>query len=58
MNKNILIGVGLIGVGLFLAKRAADKGKEVPVLSMLFPPKPQVVQAASNFSSMSASRGW
>jgi hypothetical protein len=37
MNKNVLIGVGLIGAGLFLAKRAADKGKVVPILSKVFP---------------------
>jgi hypothetical protein len=54
MNKNVLIGVGLIGAGLFLAKRAADKGKVVPILSKVFPPKPQLAPPTSSFSGMSA----
>ena len=43
MNKNIIVGVGLIAAGLFLAKRAADKGKIVPFLGKIFPPKNKAV---------------
>jgi hypothetical protein len=58
MNKNVLIGVGLIGAGLFLAKRAADNGKIVPVLSKVFPPKPQSAPSTASFSGMSAAESW
>lgn len=37
MNKNILVGVGLVGLGLFLAKRAKDKGKDVPFIGRFIP---------------------
>jgi hypothetical protein len=57
MNKNVIIGVGLIGVGLYLAKRAADKGKIVPLLSVVFPPKPQLAPPSSSFSAM-AENSW
>ena len=52
MNKNVMIGIALIGVGLFLAKKASDKGKVVPLLSKVFPPKPQVAPTTSGFSGM------
>jgi len=32
MNKNILIGVGLIGLGIYLASRAKKQGKVVPFI--------------------------
>ena len=41
MNKNLLIGIGVIGVGLFLSYRAKQKGQDVPFIGKLFPsPKP------------------
>ena len=42
MNKNLLIGIGVIGVGLFLSYRAKQKGQDVPIIGKLIPsPKPQ-----------------
>lgn len=41
MNKNLLIGIGVIGVGLFLSYRAKQKGQDVPIIGKLIPsPKP------------------
>ena len=59
MDKNVILGVGLVGVGLFLAKRAADKGKIVPFISKVFPPKVMVApMSAANFSAMNAAQSW
>jgi hypothetical protein len=41
INKNLLIGIGVIGVGLFLSYRAKQKGQDVPFIGRLIPsPKP------------------
>jgi hypothetical protein len=32
MNKNIIIGIGLVGAALFLANRAKKQGKIVPFI--------------------------
>jgi hypothetical protein len=37
MNKNLLIGIGVIGVGLFLSYRAKQKGQDVPFIGKLIP---------------------
>jgi hypothetical protein len=37
MNKNILVGGGVIAVGLFLAYRAKKKGKVVPFIGRFIP---------------------
>lgn len=39
MNKNTLIGVGVIGLGVFLAVRAKRQGKIVPVIGKIIPAK-------------------
>ncbi len=43
INKNLLIGVGVIGVGLFLSYQAKQKGQDVPFIGRLIPsPKPNM----------------
>lgn len=37
MNKDIMIGSGVILLGLFLAYRAKKNGKVVPVVGMVIP---------------------
>lgn len=37
MNKNTLIGVGVIGLGIFLAFRAKKQGKVVPIIGRFIP---------------------
>jgi len=37
MNKNILLGAGLLVLGVVLAKRAKDKGKDVPFIGRFIP---------------------
>ena len=32
MNRNIIIGIGLVGAGFFLAQRAKSQGKIVPII--------------------------
>tara|TARA_R110002020_G_scaffold309888_3_gene525773 strand:- start:591 stop:704 length:114 start_codon:yes stop_codon:yes gene_type:complete len=33
MKKNLILGIALIGAGLWLTKKAPEKNKYVPVLS-------------------------
>jgi hypothetical protein len=37
MNKNVMIGGGVIALGVFLAFRAKKKGKEVPFIGRFIP---------------------
>jgi hypothetical protein len=37
MNKNLMIGGGVIALGLFLAFRAKKQGKTVPFIGKLIP---------------------
>lgn len=37
-DKNVLIGVGVIGLGVFLAYRAKKNGKTVPFIGSFVPP--------------------
>tara|TARA_R110000803_G_scaffold136813_1_gene203744 strand:- start:7752 stop:7877 length:126 start_codon:yes stop_codon:yes gene_type:complete len=37
MNKNIIVGGGLIVAGIFLAYRAKKKGKVVPFIGRFIP---------------------
>lgn len=37
MNKNLVIGGGAIALGLFLAYRAKQKGKQVPLIGKFIP---------------------
>lgn len=37
MNKNTLIGVGVIGLGVLLAVRAKRQGKVVPIIGKYVP---------------------
>lgn len=48
MNKNIMIGGGIIALGGFLAYRAKQKGKHVPFIGKFIPsPKPKAVIVAA-----------
>lgn len=52
LNKNILIGAGAIVAGLYLAKRAKDNGKIVPLIGRFIPSKPAPKPVTeSNFSN-------
>lgn len=37
MNKNVMIGGGVIALGLFLAYRAKKQGKVVPFIGKVIP---------------------
>jgi hypothetical protein len=39
INKNLIIGGGVVLVGLFLAYRAKQNGKSVPIIGNLIPTK-------------------
>lgn len=61
MNKNIIIGVGLVGLGLYLASKAKKQGKVVPFIGRFVggtTPPPAPKEGASSFSGVSASRSW
>ena len=45
MNKNLMIGGGVIAVGLFLAYRAKQKGNKVPFIGGFLPSKKVVASA-------------
>ena len=49
ISKNVLIGVGSIALGLYLAKRAIDNGKRVPILSSVIKPKEDFQNAGANW---------
>tara|TARA_R110002020_G_scaffold287979_1_gene503510 strand:- start:385 stop:522 length:138 start_codon:yes stop_codon:yes gene_type:complete len=36
-DKNLMIGLGVVGLGLFLAYRAKKKGKVVPFIGRFIP---------------------
>ena len=44
MNKNLLIGIGVIGVGLFLSYRAKQKGQDVPFIGKFIPSPKESMQ--------------
>ena len=52
MNKNVMIGGGVIALGLFLAFRAKKKGKEVPFIGR-FIPAGEMSNASGNFDKKS-----
>lgn len=43
MNKNVMIGGGVVALGLFLAIRAKKKGKTVPFIGKFLPVKQAVI---------------
>ena len=44
INKNLLIGIGVIGVGLFLSYRAKQKGQDVPFIGKFLPSSKSTAQ--------------
>ena len=53
MNKNIMIGGGVIALGIFLTFRAKKQGKEVPFIGRFIP----AGETMSNYSDHNSVRG-
>lgn len=53
IDKNIMVGAAVIGLGLFLAYRAKKQGKTTPIIGKLIP-----VAAPAPTSKFSGADGW
>ena len=62
MNRNVLIGLGLVAAGIYLTQRAKSQGKIVPVIGKFIPskaPKAAPAKGEINFSGyQKISREW
>jgi hypothetical protein len=58
MNKNVMLGAGLVLGGIILAMRAKKQGKVVPFIGGMIPSKPVPVPPApkSDFSGAAGAR--